>query len=339
MELARQLGAAPLLVLSLSSPASPGHNPDLLPLTQDVLASLEFLTANSSSRWGAEREAQGQSQPLPLTHLVVGQDADCSQPWYAQAYQQLAAAVRASFPHLQLLACADLGPLPVMDGWELQAQLDPDTTARLGEALDAYQVTMVSSQGLLLPAQNPSQPWGKHHSLVVYSATHQPLETPAAQLHHLLRQHQGSLCAKDWQLLSSPADRGQVESSASCNDAACTHLILKLVNQGHMKQAVTVTVQHTVPPPAPSWWSQTPRVPRLLLAGSEATTWAVKGPDDAGPTFEHPSNQLFQAQPAQLTVVPTVSDNTHVSLIVQLLPHSFTVAHLHLAQEPHDPVP
>ncbi|KAJ9533277.1 hypothetical protein QJQ45_018398, partial [Haematococcus lacustris] len=314
MELARQLGAAPLLVLSLSSPASPGHNPDLLPLTQDVLASLEFLTANSSSsstcsrgsssdsdstfkaiqaetlgpwarvpcRWGAEREAQGQPQPLPLTHLVVGQDADCSQPWYAQAYQQLAAAVRASFPHLQLLACADLGTLPVMDGWELQAQLDPDTTARLGEALDAYQgkplsvvlgqphrlqgtgarpgdsvlaglmaaarslvlerhcdrVTMVSSQGLLLPAQNPSQPWGKHHSLIVYSATHQALETPAAQLRHLLRQHQGSLCAKGWQLLSSPADSGQVESSASCNDAACTHLILKLVNQGHMKQAV-----------------------------------------------------------------------------------------------------
>ncbi|KAJ9533609.1 hypothetical protein QJQ45_026671, partial [Haematococcus lacustris] len=357
MELARQLGAAPLLVLSLSSPASPGHNPDLLPLTQ--------------------------------------------------AYQQLGAAVRASFPHLQLLACADLGTLPVMDGWELQAQLDPDTTARLGEALDTYQgkplsvvlgqphrlqgtgarpgdsvlaglmaaarslvlerhcdrpacsparlpttlsallpawclpaqVTMVSSQGLLLPAQKPSQPWGKHHSLIVYSATHQPLETPAAQLHHLLRQHQGSLCAKDWQLLSSPDDSGQVESSASCNDAACTHLILKLVNQGHMKQAVTVTIQHTVPPPAPSWWSQTPHPPRLLLAGSEATTWAVKGPDDAGPTFEHPSNQLFQAQPAQLTVVPTVSDNTHVSLIVQLLPHSFTVAHLHLAQEPHDPLP
>ncbi|GFH20217.1 alpha-L-arabinofuranosidase 1 isoform A, partial [Haematococcus lacustris] len=233
MELARQLGAAPLLVLSLSSPASPGHNPDLLPLTQDVLASLEFLTANSSSRWGAEREAQGQSQPLPLTHLVVGQDADCSQPWYAQAYQQLGAAVRASFPHLQLLACADLGTLPVMDGWELQAQLDPDTTARLGEALDTYQGKPLSvvlgqphrlqgtgarpgdsvlaglmaaarslvlerhcDRGLLLPAQKPSQPWGKHHSLIVYSATHQPLETPAAQLHHLLRQHQGSLCAK-----------------------------------------------------------------------------------------------------------------------------------------------
>jgi len=77
----------------------------LKPFIQDALDEIEYVTGDVNTKWGAVRAANGHPKPFPLTYVEIGNEdwADRSGS-YDRRFAQLYDAIKAKYPHLQLIA-------------------------------------------------------------------------------------------------------------------------------------------------------------------------------------------------------------------------------------------
>ena len=81
--------------------------PPLTPFVDDALDELEFVTGDTSTRWGAVRAKLGHPAPFPLQYVEIG-----NEDWFDRSgsyegrYAQFYKAIKAKYPQLQLIATA-----------------------------------------------------------------------------------------------------------------------------------------------------------------------------------------------------------------------------------------
>ncbi len=83
--------------------------PYLASFVDDAMDELEFVTGDSSSKWGAVRAKLGHPAPFPLHYVEIG-----NEDWFDRSgsyegrYAQFYKAIKAKYPQLQLIATAPL---------------------------------------------------------------------------------------------------------------------------------------------------------------------------------------------------------------------------------------
>jgi alpha-N-arabinofuranosidase len=83
--------------------------PDLEPYVQDALDEIEYLTGDTSTKWGAQRAKDGHPAPFPLHYVEVG-----NEDWFDRSgsydgrFKQFFDAIKAKYPQLQIIATADV---------------------------------------------------------------------------------------------------------------------------------------------------------------------------------------------------------------------------------------
>ena len=79
--------------------------PDLEPYVQDALDEIEYVTGDTSTKWGAVRARDGHPEPFRLTFVEIGnEDFFDKSGSYDGRYAQFYAAIKKKYPQLQLIA-------------------------------------------------------------------------------------------------------------------------------------------------------------------------------------------------------------------------------------------
>lgn len=79
--------------------------PALEPYVQDALDEIEYVTGDTSTRWGGERAKDGHPAPFPLNYVEIG-----NEDWFDRSgsydgrYAQFYKAIKQHYPKLQLIA-------------------------------------------------------------------------------------------------------------------------------------------------------------------------------------------------------------------------------------------
>jgi len=82
---------------------NPGPNLD--PYVQDALDELEYVTGGTDTKWGTVRAQNGHPEPFALTYVEIGnEDFFDRSGSYDGRYAQFYKAIKAKYPHLQLIA-------------------------------------------------------------------------------------------------------------------------------------------------------------------------------------------------------------------------------------------
>ncbi|HVS53374.1 MAG TPA: alpha-L-arabinofuranosidase C-terminal domain-containing protein [Opitutaceae bacterium] len=78
----------------------------LAPYVQEALEEIEYVTGDTSTTWGARRAADGHPAPFKLTYVEVGNEDffDRNPGTYDSRYAQFYDAIKAKYPHLQIIA-------------------------------------------------------------------------------------------------------------------------------------------------------------------------------------------------------------------------------------------
>ena len=83
--------------------------PPLSPFVDDAMDELEFVTGDTSTKWGAVRAKLGHPAPFPLHYVEIG-----NEDWFDRSgsyegrYAQFYKAIKAKYPQLQLIATAPI---------------------------------------------------------------------------------------------------------------------------------------------------------------------------------------------------------------------------------------
>ena len=78
---------------------------DLEPYVQDALDEIEYVTGDTSTKWGAERAKDGHPAAFPLTYVEVGnEDGFDRSKSYDKRYAQFYDAIKKKYPNLQIIA-------------------------------------------------------------------------------------------------------------------------------------------------------------------------------------------------------------------------------------------
>ncbi len=93
--------------------------PDLDPYIQDALEEVEYVTGDSSAKWGAERAKDGHPAPFPLYYVEIG-----NEDWFDRSgsydgrFAQYFKAIKQRYPNLQLIATTPVKSVrpDVLDG-------------------------------------------------------------------------------------------------------------------------------------------------------------------------------------------------------------------------------
>lgn len=110
LEWAEDLGAQPVLAVYAGFSLPPRHElvkpgPDLEPYVQDALDEIEYVTGDTSTKWGAVRAANGHPAPFKLTYVEVGnEDWFDNTGSYDGRFAQFYDAIKAKYPALQLIS-------------------------------------------------------------------------------------------------------------------------------------------------------------------------------------------------------------------------------------------
>jgi alpha-N-arabinofuranosidase len=81
--------------------------PDLEPYVQDALDEIEYVTGNTSTKWGARRAQDGHEKPFALTYVEIGNEDQFDRAGggtYNGRFAQFYEAIKAKYPNLQLIA-------------------------------------------------------------------------------------------------------------------------------------------------------------------------------------------------------------------------------------------
>ena len=83
--------------------------PALTPFVDDAMDELEFVTGDTSTKWGAVRAKLGHPAPFPLQYVEIG-----NEDWFDRSgsyegrYAQYYKTIKAKYPQLQLIATAPI---------------------------------------------------------------------------------------------------------------------------------------------------------------------------------------------------------------------------------------
>jgi alpha-N-arabinofuranosidase len=81
--------------------------PDLEPYVQDALDEIEYVTGDTSTKWGAERAKDGHPAPFQLHYVEVGNEDQFDRyegGSYDGRFTQFFKAIKAKYPNLQVIA-------------------------------------------------------------------------------------------------------------------------------------------------------------------------------------------------------------------------------------------
>ena len=82
---------------------------DLEPYVQDALDEVEYVTGDTSTKWGAERAKDGHAAPFPLHYIEIGnEDWFDKSGSYPARFAQIALALRKQFPQYKLISTAPI---------------------------------------------------------------------------------------------------------------------------------------------------------------------------------------------------------------------------------------
>jgi alpha-L-arabinofuranosidase len=105
LEWCEDLKMQPLLAvyagLALRNGGTIAAGPDLAPYVQDALDEIEYVTGDTSTKWGARRAQDGHPAPFALTYVEIG-----NEDWrdtYDGRFTQIYDAIKAKYPQLQLI--------------------------------------------------------------------------------------------------------------------------------------------------------------------------------------------------------------------------------------------
>ncbi len=80
---------------------------DLEPFVQSAVDEVEYLTGDTSTKWGARRAADGHPAPFPLHYIEIGnEDWFDKSGSYDKRFEQFARALRQKYPQYKLIATA-----------------------------------------------------------------------------------------------------------------------------------------------------------------------------------------------------------------------------------------
>jgi alpha-L-arabinofuranosidase len=100
--------------------------PDLVPYVNDALDEIQYVTGDTSTKWGAERAKDGHPQPFALEYVEIGnEDQFDKSGTYNDRYTQFYKAIKAKYPDLQLIATTrvtSVKPDVIDDHYYLSAQ-------------------------------------------------------------------------------------------------------------------------------------------------------------------------------------------------------------------------
>ena len=78
---------------------------DLEPFVQSALDEVEYVTGDTSTKWGAERAKDGHPLPFPLHYIEIGNEDEFDKSGsYDARFGQFAKALRAKYPQYKLIA-------------------------------------------------------------------------------------------------------------------------------------------------------------------------------------------------------------------------------------------
>ncbi|MGP8235735.1 MAG: alpha-L-arabinofuranosidase C-terminal domain-containing protein [Limisphaerales bacterium] len=79
--------------------------PELTPYVEEALEEIEYVTGDTSTKWGAARAKDGHPAPFPLTYVEIGnEDTFDRSGSYNGRFAQFYDAIKAKYPSLQLIA-------------------------------------------------------------------------------------------------------------------------------------------------------------------------------------------------------------------------------------------
>jgi alpha-L-arabinofuranosidase len=130
-QMCEDIGAQPLPILNCGM-ACEFNSGELCPMDsldsyiQDALDLIEFANGSADTQWGAKRAAMGHPEPFNMKMMGVGNEQWGQQ--YIDRYAKFAAAIKAKYPNIQLVAAA--GPEPADDrfkfAWSKLRELHAD---------------------------------------------------------------------------------------------------------------------------------------------------------------------------------------------------------------------
>ena len=78
---------------------------DLDPYVQDAVDEIEYVTGDTSTKWGAQRAKDGHPEPFPLHYIEIGNEDEFDKSHsYAERFAQFAIALRKHYPQYKLIA-------------------------------------------------------------------------------------------------------------------------------------------------------------------------------------------------------------------------------------------
>jgi len=82
----------------------------LQPFVEDALDEIEYVTGAATTKWGARRAKDGHAAPFKLRYIEVGNEDqfDRTPASYDARFTQFYDAIKAKYPHLQLIATTDV---------------------------------------------------------------------------------------------------------------------------------------------------------------------------------------------------------------------------------------
>jgi alpha-N-arabinofuranosidase len=108
LEWCEDMGAEPVLAVYAGYSLRGQHvnpGPDLQPFVNDALDEIEYVTGDTSTKWGAERAKDGHPKPFKLTYVEIGnEDGFDRSGSYEGRYVQFYDAIKAKYPQLQLIS-------------------------------------------------------------------------------------------------------------------------------------------------------------------------------------------------------------------------------------------
>ena len=107
LEWCEDLKMEPVLAVFAGYSLDGKHVDDIKPYVQDAIDEIEYVTGDSSTKWGARRAADGHPKPFPLQFVEVGnEDGFDRSGSYDDRFTAFFDAIKAKYPTLKLIATA-----------------------------------------------------------------------------------------------------------------------------------------------------------------------------------------------------------------------------------------
>ncbi|CAN6344293.1 unnamed protein product [Urochloa humidicola] len=138
LQLAEDLGAAPIWVFNNVSHNDEVDTAAIAPFVKDVLDSLEFARGSADSTWGSVRAAMGHPEPFPVKYVAIGNE-DCGKKFYRGNYLKFYNAIRQAYPDIQMISNCDGSSRPLdhpADLYDFHVYTDSKTLFNMKNTFD-----------------------------------------------------------------------------------------------------------------------------------------------------------------------------------------------------------